>query len=53
MNLQPVFIKQGLFNNESYPISEHISKTGFYIPSGVVITKEQINIVSDCLHKIF
>jgi perosamine synthetase len=52
MNLQPVFIKQGLFNNESYPISEHISKTGFYIPSGLGLKNIEVEYVIEKINKI-
>jgi perosamine synthetase len=44
MNLQPVFNKMGLFLNESYPVSENIAERGFYIPSGLALTDEQIEI---------
>jgi perosamine synthetase len=52
MHLQEALCKYKIAGG-SYPNSEQMSKYGFYIPSGVAITKEQINIVSDCLHKIF
>ncbi|MBM3706997.1 MAG: aminotransferase DegT, partial [Actinobacteria bacterium] len=42
MHLQPAFKKMGLFKNERYPVSEKISKYGFYIPSGLAITDDQI-----------
>jgi perosamine synthetase len=44
MHLQPVFHKMGLFENESYPVAERLSERGFYIPSGLALTEEQINI---------
>lgn len=49
---QPVFRKMGLFQNESHPNAENIARNGFYIPSGLAITDEQIDIVSDTLLKI-
>jgi perosamine synthetase len=42
MHLQPVFRKMNLFINESYPVSERLSERGFYIPSGLALTEEQI-----------
>lgn len=42
MHEQPVFRKMGLFNNETYPIAEKISRRGFYIPSGLALTEEQL-----------
>ncbi|MNJ00888.1 putative pyridoxal phosphate-dependent aminotransferase EpsN [compost metagenome] len=42
MHEQPIFEKMGYFANESYPHSEHIARRGFYLPSGLAITEEQI-----------
>lgn len=42
MHEQPVFHKMGLFAGESYPVSERIARRGFYIPSGMALTDEQI-----------
>jgi len=42
MHEQPVFRKKDLFLNEKYPIAEKIARRGFYIPSGLAITEEQI-----------
>ena len=53
MHEQPVFHKMGLFQNESYPNSELLARMGFYIPSGLAITDEQIDIVSDIVIKLF
>ncbi|KPA14001.1 aminotransferase DegT, partial [Candidatus Magnetomorum sp. HK-1] len=52
MHEQPVFKKQGLFKDESYPVAERIARRGFYIPSGLGITDEQIEIVAKTLHEI-
>ncbi len=49
MHEQPVFRKMGLFHNDSHPISENIARKGFYIPSGLAITDDQIDIVSETL----
>lgn len=38
---QPVFIKMGLFKNESYPIAEKLARNGFYLPSGLGLTFAQ------------
>jgi perosamine synthetase len=45
MHKQPVFIKKGLFKNESYPVAERISRKGFYIPSGLSLREEQMDLV--------
>jgi perosamine synthetase len=42
MHEQPVFQKMGLFENESYPVAERLARRGFYIPSGLGISEEQI-----------
>ncbi len=52
MHKQPVFNKQNMFLNEKYPVAENLAKKGFYIPSGLGITNEQIKTVSQILRKI-
>jgi perosamine synthetase len=42
MHEQPVFQKMGLFENETYPVAERIARRGFYIPSGLGLSEEQI-----------
>lgn len=49
---QPVFRKQGLYMNESYPNAEYLARKGFYIPSGLKITEEQMERTADALIKI-
>jgi perosamine synthetase len=53
MHKQPVFNNMGLFNNDNLPNSETLYEKGFYIPSGLSLTIEEINEVSDILHKCF
>lgn len=43
MHEQPVYCNMGLFKNESYPDAEYLARKGFYIPSGLAITKEQMD----------
>jgi perosamine synthetase len=52
MHEQPVLIKMGLFKNESYPVSENMSRRGFYLPSGLAITEKQMHVVSEVLYKL-
>jgi perosamine synthetase len=52
MHEQPVFRKQGFFKNESYPVTERIARTGFYLPSGQAITDTQISEVSSALKEV-
>jgi perosamine synthetase len=42
MHEQPVFQKMGLFAGERYPVAERIARRGFYLPSGLALTDEQI-----------
>jgi len=42
MNLQPVFNKMGLFLHQKYPVAEQIAQMGFYLPSGLALTEEQL-----------
>lgn len=49
---QPVFQKIGLFAEESYPVAERIARRGFYIPSGIALTDEQMETVADVLRKV-
>ena len=42
MHLQPVFINKGMFKNEKYPVAEKLADKGFYLPSGLALTDEQI-----------
>ncbi len=52
MHEQPVFHKMGLFHKESYPVSERIARRGFYIPSGLALTDEQMERVVDVLKEV-
>ncbi len=51
MHEQPVFKKMGLFEGVSCPVAEKIAKRGFYIPSGMALTIEQIDRVATTLRK--
>lgn len=46
MSKQPVFLKLGLFKNESYPESEKLAEKGFYLPSGMALEEERIERVA-------
>ena len=51
MHEQPVFHDMGLFKGESYPVSERIARRGLYVPSGLALTLEQIDTVSQAVRK--
>ncbi|HMQ67469.1 MAG TPA: DegT/DnrJ/EryC1/StrS family aminotransferase [Ignavibacteria bacterium] len=53
MHLQPVFKKMDLFVNENYPVSEELSEMGFYIPSGLAISNDQIDRTIGSIRAIF
>lgn len=40
---QPVFQKTGLFTGERCPIAERLARRGFYLPSGLALTNEQMD----------
>jgi perosamine synthetase len=42
MHEQPVFRRMGLFENVSCPVAERIARRGFYIPSGLALTEQQM-----------
>jgi perosamine synthetase len=42
MHEQPVLRRMGLFEGERYPAAERIARRGFYIPSGMALTGEQM-----------
>lgn len=52
MHEQPVFKKMNLFEHESCPVAERIARRGFYIPSGLALTDEQMQRVAKTLHNI-
>lgn len=49
---QPVYQKQGMFINEKYKNAEYLARKGFYIPSGLALTEEQMERVADKLHRV-
>lgn len=52
MHQQPALRKRGLFTEEKYPVTERISKRGLYLPSGLTITEEQIELVADAVGEV-
>jgi len=53
MHEQPVFLKMGMFNNETYPESEKIARNGFYIPSGLGLTQTDQEIVTKKINSFY
>jgi perosamine synthetase len=52
MHQQPAFKNLGLFEGESYPVSEEISRRGMYLPSGSGLKNEEIEQVCTTLKRI-
>ena len=52
MHEQPVFRKMGLFAGETYPMAERLARRGFYLPSGLALTDEQIETVAAAVREI-
>lgn len=52
MHLQPVFQEMELFKDESYPVAEKIARLGFYPPSGLALSEQQIDRVCSSLQEI-
>jgi len=43
---QPVFQKSDIFHNASCPVAERIARKGFYVPSGLGLKKEEMDMVA-------
>ena len=52
MHEQPVLMKMGFFKGEKYPVAERIARRGFYLPSGIALTNEQIEFSAQALKEI-
>ena len=42
----------GLFKNEKFTVAEHIAEQGFYVPSGLGISNEEIETVTSTINDI-
>lgn len=52
MHLQPALRQLGLFTDEQHSVAERIGRFGFYLPSGLALTDEQIEISAKALRRI-
>ena len=52
MHAQPALQNLGLFQNEDYPVADHLSENGLYLPSGLTLSEQQMDEVCAALHKI-
>ena len=51
MHEQPVLRGMGLFVGEEYPVSERLARRGFYLPSGVALTAEELERVTKAVRE--
>jgi len=52
MHEQPVFRKRGLFAGEHYPVAERLARRGFYLPSGLALTEENVEQVAAAVRNL-
>jgi perosamine synthetase len=52
MHEQPVFRRMGLFKDERHPVAERLARRGFYIPSGMALTDDQMAEAADAVKKM-
>ena len=52
MHEQPVFSRMGLFAGELHPVAERLARRGFYIPSGMALSEDQIYQVVEGVKKV-
>ena len=53
MHEQPILQEMGFFKGERYPVAEKLSRQGFYIPSGMALSDDQIEYVATEVKKEF
>lgn len=52
MHEQPVYLNQGLFAGEKYPVASRIARQGLYLPSGLALTENQLDEVCRAVGKV-
>jgi perosamine synthetase len=52
MHEQPVLNKMNLLTKEVHPVAERIARRGFYIPSGLALTSEQMEKVASAVREV-
>jgi perosamine synthetase len=53
MHEQPVFLRSGLFSPQRHPVAERLARRGFYLPSGLGMSDDQIDVVVSACKTIF
>jgi perosamine synthetase len=51
MHEQPALLDRGLFSGERYPVAERLARRGLYLPSGLALTEDQIDLVCSALRE--
>ncbi len=52
MHEQPVYQKKGIFQGETYSNAEYLARKGFYIPSGLAISRDQMDKVISGVQRV-
>jgi perosamine synthetase len=52
MHEQPVFRRMGWFAKERCPVAERLARRGFYVPSGLALTNEQLERVAAAVRQV-
>ena len=52
MHEQPILQKMGFFDGVSCPVAERIARRGFYVPSGLALTNEQMEQVANAVREM-
>lgn len=52
MHEQPVLHERGLFEGLRLPVTERLARRGLYLPSGLTLTEEQVDRVSEAVHAV-
>lgn len=52
MHRQPVLLNKGWFEQENYPVAENLAEQGFYLPSGLALSEDQMEQVADQVIRI-
>ncbi|MBO6538846.1 MAG: DegT/DnrJ/EryC1/StrS family aminotransferase [Rhizobiaceae bacterium] len=49
---QPVFLNHGLFHGAHLPVAERISRRGFYLPSGLGLSDQDVELSAETLRRV-
>jgi perosamine synthetase len=49
---QPIFLNNGMFQSEHYPVAERLARQGLYLPSGIALNEKQLARVCKTVREI-